>query len=233
MQSPYFVLTARRLHHSFWKWLSVAAVVGSTGACSNGTPESSDMVDGTGTSAEQASAALGVACGSPSENCPCDDDGLTVACKGPQIHVGDYTSCLPGVRVCMSGSWGACAVNTLYQNVDAVTQDYTSPCSPGTRVRWGALTIQGLTPDGSQVDVGAQTSDTLSGLDAAPSELVGAFDGDVAAPWKSIDVGAALATNGVASGQMLRITLRLVRAPQSSASPSIMSWQQASACVPE
>jgi hypothetical protein len=227
------LVTRRSLRDSFWKWLSLAAAVGSTAACSNGSPESSDMVDGTGTSSEQTSTVLGVACAAPSENCPCHDDGLTVACKGPQIHVGDYTSCLPGVRVCMSGTWGACVGKTLYQDVDAVTQDYTSPCSPGTHVRWSALTVQGLTPDGSQVDVGVQTSDTSTGLDTAASSLVGGFDGDAAAPWKSIDIGAALRTNGVASGRMLRVTLRLVRASQSAASPTIMSWQQASECVPE
>jgi hypothetical protein len=226
-------ISSRSFRESLWASMSLAAIVVSTAACGNGPAESSDLRDGVGTSSEETSASLDVGCSAPSENCPCDVEGLTVQCNGPKIHQGNYTSCLPGVRVCMGKAWGACVTRTLYQDVDALTQDYTSPCAPGTHVRWGALTLQGFTPDGSQIDIGAQTSDTLAGLDAAPSDLVGAFDGDASAPWENIDVGAALSTQGIGSGQMLRVTVRLVRASPSAASPSVMSWQQASSCVPQ
>jgi hypothetical protein len=117
--------------------------------------------------------------------------------------------------------------------VDAVTQDYTSPCAPGTHVRWGSLTIQGETPGGSEIAVAVQTANTETVLDVTPADLVGAFDGATTSSWKGIDVGAALAENGLDSGQLLRVTLRLIRASSSSPSPVVMSFQQGSQCVAE
>jgi hypothetical protein len=188
------------------------------------------MADGIGTIVEQnAAAAPGVACGTPTEGCPCSEEGATVSCSGPKIRTGNYTTCTPGTRVCYGGAWSACVSKTLYQNVDSVSQDYASPCTGNTHVQWGALKIIGYAPGDSRVDVSVQTADTAASLDSAQSQQVGAFDAQ-APTWPTIDVGAALAARGEASGLQLRVTVALVRGTQGQ-SPSA-TWQQAWQCVP-
>jgi hypothetical protein len=223
----------RRLYHSFWMLFALTAAAGTTTACSNGEANPGEMGDVTSAVSAPSSAAPIPACSTPSENCPCGDDGLTVQCTGPKIHIGNYTSCLPGVRVCMSGTWSACVGRSVYQDVDTVTQDYTSPCAPGKTVRWGALTIQGDTPGGSEIAVAVESADSTSALDAIEPSLVGGLDGASSAPWTGIDVGAALANDGLASAKLLRVTLRLIRASASSPSPVVMGFQQATTCVAE
>ncbi len=212
-------------------FLSFGLTAGATAGCESSV--SKGMSDGSGTSSDtsamETSSALATACTAPSENCPCTVEGLTAACQGPQIHVGNYTSCAPGVSVCMAGTWSACLGKTLYQDVDSVSQDYASPCAAGTHVRWGALTVQGATPDDSHIVAAVQTSNTTAGLDVTASELVAVFDGDATSAWKGVDEGAALATDGIASGKMLRVTLTLERAGAGT-SPSVMSWQVAPTC---
>jgi hypothetical protein len=222
-----------RFYHSCWMLFALAAAAGSTSACSNGQANPGAMEDETSAVSQPSSAPAASACSTPSENCPCDDDGLTVQCTGPKVHVGDYTSCIPGVRVCMSGSWGACVGRSVYQDIDSVTQDYTSPCAAGTTVRWGALSIQGDTPGDSQIAVAVQTANSEGALDAAQPVLIGGLDGASTAAWSGIDVGAALANDGLGSGKLLRVTLQLVRASSSSPSPVVMSFQQATTCVSE
>jgi hypothetical protein len=135
--------------------------------------------------------------------------------------------------VCMSGTWSACVGRTVYQDVDTVTQDYTSPCGAGQTVRWGALTIQGDTPGDSQIDVAVQSANSEAALDAGQPTLIGALDGTSTAPWSGIDVGSALANDQLGSGSLLRVTLRLVRTAPSNPSPVVMSFQQATTCVPQ
>ena len=219
--------------------LALATAATGTAACSSGSPNPGEIGDETSAvSAAPATTAAGstaaaAACAAPSENCPCADDGLTVQCTGPKIQVGDYTSCLPGVRVCMSGTWSACVGRAVYQDVDTVTQDYTSPCGAGQTVHWGALTVQGDTPGDSQIAVAVQTANSESALDEGQPTLIGALDGTSTAPWSGIDVGSALANDHLGSGNLLRVTLRLVRSAPSNPSPVVMSFQQATTCVPQ
>jgi hypothetical protein len=233
----------RSLSHSRTLMLALTAAAAGSTACSAGSPNP-DEIGGETSSASAVSAApstgasptaapAAAACSTPSENCPCTDDGLTVQCTGPKIQVGNYTSCLPGVRVCMSGTWSACVGRTVYQDVDTVTQDYTSPCGAGQTVRWGALTIQGDTPGDSQIDVAVQSANSEAALDAGQPTLIGALDGTSTAPWSGIDVGSALANDQLGSGSLLRVTLRLVRTAPSNPSPVVMSFQQATTCVPQ
>ena len=226
----------RSLSRSRILMLALTAAATCTAACSSGSPNPGEIGDETSSvsaASETGSTTAAAACATPSENCPCADDGLTVQCTGPKIQVGDYTSCLPGVRVCMSGTWSACVGRAVYQDVDTVTQDYTSPCGAGQTVHWGALTIQGDTPGGSQIDVAVQTANSQSGLDEGQPTLIGALDGSQAAPWSGIDVGSALANDHLGSGSVLRVTLRLVRTAPSNPSPVVMSFQQATTCVPQ
>jgi hypothetical protein len=216
-----------------------AAAVGTT-ACSTGSPTPGEIGDETSTtSAVSAAPSSGAAtpaaaaCATPSENCPCTDDGLTVECTGPKIKVGNYTSCLPGVRVCMSGTWSACVGRTVYQDIDTVTQDYTSPCAAGQTVHWGALSIQGDTPGDSQIAVAVQTANSQAALDEGQPTLIGALDGTSTASWNGIDVASALANDHLGSGNVLRVTLQLIRTAPSNPSPVVMSFQQATTCVPQ
>ncbi len=223
--------------------LALAATGFGTTGCSAGAANPGEIGDETsatsavsaapttGTAASAAPAAA--ACATPSENCPCADDGLTVQCTGPKIQVGNYTSCLPGVRVCMSGTWSACVGRAVYQDVDTVTQDYTSPCAAGQTVHWGALTIQGDTPGDSQIAVAVQTANSEEALDESQPTLIGGLDGSNTAAWSGIDVGSALTNDQLGSGKLLRVTLRLIRTAPSNPSPVVMSFQQATTCVPQ
>ena len=229
-------LAPRSLSRSRILLLALSAVAAATTACSNGGPNPGEIGDETSAaaavSAAPAAGTTTAACTTPSENCPCSDDGLTVQCTGPKIQVGDYTSCLPGVRVCMSGTWSACVGRTVYQDVDTVTQDYTSPCAAGQAVRWGALSIQGDTPGDSQIAVAVQTANSEAALDEGQPTLIGALDATSTASWSGIDVASALANDQLGSGNLLRVTLRLIRTAPSNPSPVVMSFQQATTCVP-
>jgi hypothetical protein len=154
-----------------------------------------------------------------------------VACKGPTIQSGNYTSCQPGVRFCTGGVWGACIGKTLYENVDSLTQDYASPCPAGTQVRWSALKLQGYAPGDSRIDVAVQTADSLSHLDTAALMRAGSFDNEAQSPWTGIDVNRVLTDSGMGSAPWLRVTVSLVRSSHNATSPSV-AWQQGSECVP-
>jgi hypothetical protein len=120
---------------------------------------------------------------------------------------------------------------TLYQNVDTVTQDFENPCGVGMNVAWNALTLQGMTPAGSRVDVGVQTADAVARLTTAPMTRVGSFDATMMTPWSNLDVGAALAASGQTSAVWLRVTISLVRGAQGAAAPSVAPPQMSTQCV--
>jgi hypothetical protein len=119
----------------------------------------------------------------------------------------------------------------LYQNVDTVTQDFESPCGVGTNVVWNALTLQGMTPAGSRVDVAVQTADTVASLTTAPMTRAGSFDATMMTPWSNLDVGAALAASGQTPDAWLRVTITLVRGAQGTAAPSVAPPQMSTQCV--
>jgi hypothetical protein len=105
--------------------LAVALSAASGSAC-GGAPESHSLQDGvTDTVAERSSTsdagarAPTTGCTTPAEGCPCGQEGATVECQGPKIHIGDYTSCLPGKRFCVDGEWTLCVAKTLYPAPDA------------------------------------------------------------------------------------------------------------------
>jgi hypothetical protein len=199
-------------------------------ACSTST-DSPKTEDGVGETQLAASVVpLGAGCATPNEGCPCDGEGMEVTCKGPEVTTGNYTTCTPGVRFCTDGSWGACVGKTLYESVDALSQEYASPCPDDGHVRWGSLTLEGNTPANSSVGVSVQTAATEAGLDQAPLTPVAAYDATAPSPWPAIDVDAALSLHGQASATWLRVTIALGKATPTSASPSV-AWQQASQCV--
>jgi len=173
-----------------------------------------------------------VACAAAAEGCPCASDGETIACPGPKIHSGNYTSCAPGHRECVANAWGPCIGNTVYQNADALTEDYASPCQPGTAVHWGAVTLHGLTPDDSRIEVRVQAAESAARLDSAPVVNAGQFEGPTGFVWTSADVGALLARSGCATMSHLRVTLVLVPASHSGSLPAVVDWRPAIACTP-
>lgn len=174
----------------------------------------------------------GPACQSPAAGCPCPSDGTSIDCLGPKVQTGNYTTCTPGLRFCTGGTWGACMGKTSYQDVDTVTQDFASPCAAGTQIQWTNLTVQGLAPVGSRVDVSVQTADAVADLQTAPLTPAASFDDTMASPWSTVDVRAALATSGQSSGSWLRVTLGLVRASANAMSPSVSPPQLAWQCAP-
>jgi hypothetical protein len=199
-------------------------------ACSMSTdsPKTEDGVGGTQLAVSVIPLVAG--CMTPNEGCPCGGEGMEVTCKGPEVTTGDYTTCTPGVRFCTDGSWGACVGKTLYESVDALSQDYASPCPDDGHVLWGSLTLEGNTPANSSVGVSVQTAATEAGLDQAPLTPVAAFDATAPSPWPAINVDAALVLHGQTSATWLRITIALGKASQTNASPSV-AWQQTSQCV--
>jgi hypothetical protein len=55
------------------------------------------------------------ACTVPDTGCACDMPGEVIDCAGPKLHIGSYTSCAPGRRVCGSdGVWGPCIGKTMH-----------------------------------------------------------------------------------------------------------------------
>jgi hypothetical protein len=232
------VRSAARVFCSVVETLLAAAVmaVGCPGC--GGGPDSRALQDGVGTSAAKSTTSDGmppaspVACAVASEGCPCPRDGETVRCAGPKIHTGNYTSCEPGSRECTQGTWGPCIGKMVYQNADTLTEDYVSPCQAGTAVKWGATTLQGLTPGDSHIDLGVQTADTVAELASAPVVHVATFDGPTNSTWTSADVDALLAASGHAPASRLRITLALVRSSPGGSPPMVVDWRQAMTCVP-
>jgi hypothetical protein len=87
-----------------------------TVACGGG-PGSERLRDGVGMSLPVAAADGGEVslppasppdnCANPEQGCPCTDLGATIACKGPVVRDGNYTTCA-GTRECVQGSWGPC-----------------------------------------------------------------------------------------------------------------------------
>jgi hypothetical protein len=108
-------------------------------------------------------------------------------------------------------------------------QDYGSECTPGTQVRWGALSIQGVTPQDSTVGVGIQTAPTESALDEGSYALVAGFDASSGFPWPAIDVGGALQALGRPSDLWLRVTVLLT--PATGGAQPMASWNQDSSCA--
>jgi hypothetical protein len=99
--------------------LSTALSAGLATAC-GGAPDSHSLQDGVTNTVSQKSAtgeptapAPGSACAVADEGCPCENEGAAMDCKGPKIHIGDYTSCLPGKRFCVDGQWSECFAKTL------------------------------------------------------------------------------------------------------------------------
>lgn len=220
--------------------LSFIVLLGPAIGCGGAGP--SDTGDGVGTislrsavssSSSSRSSAASTAtappppCSSPTDGCPCAKDGATVSCPGPKIRTGSYTTCQDGERECRGGSWSACVTVAVVQNADQVTQDFSSPCNEGTHVRWGAFTLDGLTPANSSIAVAAQTADTQADLDAAGSFGLAQFDGSSTTSWTTPDADTALG----ASKAWLRVTLTLTPATQGGESPTVADWNQASTCV--
>lgn len=194
----------------------------------NGAPSASPS---TRTEGESPAEPMQAACATPAEGCPCAHANAVTACPGPKIRTGDFTSCAPGERVCSNGVWGECLTTTVVQSADSVTQDYTSPCPSGTRVQWGALTLDGLTPSDSRIVVHIQTADSSEGLDGAPSLTLDQFRGSTNSSWTSPDAQGALAAGGSASGNYLRVTLTLSPSSQGGSTPTVAGWHEASSCV--
>ena len=152
------------------------------------------------------------------------------ACPGAKIQVGNRTICPPGVRICRGGVWGACLATDVGAGLTSQTQDYSSTCAGGTKVRWGLLTLDGQTPGNSTVGVGLQTATTSAGLDAEAYQLVAAFDASAAHPWGAIDVGAVLAALGQDPGaSFLRVTMLL--SPASDGTVPTVQFNLARACI--
>ncbi len=173
----------------------------------------------------------GAGCTPEAEGCPCTIEGATVSCPGPEVHTGNYTSCEPGERTCNGGAWGACVSMTIVQNADSITQDYASPCSDAAIVRWGAVSLDGLTPGDSFIDVRVQTAGSEAGLESAPFADVGRFEGPKNSSWTSADVQGELAAIGESSARWLRITLTLAESSKGGETPTVAGWQVASVCV--
>jgi hypothetical protein len=228
-----------------------AAILGAllsaaAGTACAGSPESPTFGDGVGTVMQNASTSTAPDAGSaptsaaPSDpaaepsaactdqGCACDQEGATVACAGPKIQSGDYTTCAPGKRMCANGAWGACVGKTLYTSSDTLTEDYSSDCGTGSSVVWGAIDLQGKTPNGATVDVLVQTAASQALLDKATMVHVTEFSGS-SSSWTSPDVGAALSAAGVTPGAWLRVTLS-VTSPNTSTPAQVTEWRQQSSC---
>ncbi len=104
------------------------------GGCSGEGPTSDGLHDGADTStavsgsaskddtaAPAASAPLPQAppaaaeCATPDQGCPCDQPGEVVACHGPVLRDGNYTTC-DGLRACVKGAWGPCIPPTFHSH---------------------------------------------------------------------------------------------------------------------
>jgi hypothetical protein len=133
--------------------------------------------------------------------------------------------------MCTNGTWGACVGKTVVQDADEVTQDYPAACASGKTVRWGALTLEGLAPGDSQIQVVVQVAGSQEGLDEAADFFLGSFGGATETSWTSADVQPMLDGAGVSSDAWLRVTLKLVQASRGGALPTLAGWQEASTCV--
>jgi hypothetical protein len=222
---------------SLGTWFAVAVSAGGAIGC-GGVPEStSDTLQGevvtvpTQNGAPDAVAPEpSLTCTAAAQGCPCPHDGETVQCYGPTIHSGNYTSCAPGRRACAGGVWGPCVGKKLYQSADTLTEDYVSPCPPGTVVRWGAIALEGLTPGDSRLEARVQAADTIARLEEAPVVRVARFDGPRNSEWTSPNVEALLASSGSATLSHLRVTIALVPSSEGSR-PTVVDWSQAIACT--
>jgi hypothetical protein len=170
-------------------------------------------------------------CASPSTGCPCAQEGAIVDCQGPHIRTGNYTSCAPGERMCSNGTWGACVGKSVVQDANEVTQDYPAGCASGKTVRWGALSLEGLTPGDSQIAVVVQAAGSQEDLDEAQAIPLGSFGGATDTSWTSVAVQPLLDSAGVSDEGWLRVTLTLVQASHGGALPTLAGWQEASVCA--
>ena len=73
-------------------------------SAANGVP--STVADAGGESHALTTAPPGT-CWDEDQGCHCMDWGATVACKGPVIRDGQFTTCT-GMRQCVRGVWGPC-----------------------------------------------------------------------------------------------------------------------------
>jgi hypothetical protein len=112
---------ARASRRALYALVPVAIMALLNGGCGGG-PDSMALNDGIGAVSEKASTTdamtpeASAPCEEVTEGCPCERDGETVQCAGPTIHTGNYTSCEPGKRTCLQGTWGPCAGKTVYKN---------------------------------------------------------------------------------------------------------------------
>jgi hypothetical protein len=164
------------------------------------------------------------------EGCACDQEGATVQCAAPKVQSGDYTTCAPGKRMCENGAWGACVGKTLYTNSDTLTEDYSSTCSAGSSVHWGAVDLQGKAPDGATIDVFVQTAASQALLATATMVHVTEFTGASSTSWTSPDVTGVLTAAGLTTSAWLRITLS-VASPDASSPAQVTEWRQETTCV--
>lgn len=108
--------------------------------------------------------------------------------------------------------------------------DFEGVCTPGEIAVWHFFDFQTHTPGDSSLDFSARTSDTLAGLDVAPSVDLAKVSGADITVWTGVDVEPQLESIGDHSRLFLRVTVLATPASDGS-QPVLEHYRQQYDCV--
>ncbi|HKQ67779.1 MAG TPA: PA14 domain-containing protein [Polyangiaceae bacterium] len=155
---------------------------------------------------------VGNACSADGGTCGSDKD----CCGYPSSH-------------CIAGLCKPPAPVSVFENA-TFSRDYEGACAKGSTPVWRFFDWKAITPSDTTIVFSAQTSDSVVGLDTAPSVVVGKAQGVTPPGWVGNDVGAALPQQ--ASKHYLRITMTFNPSSDKLSSPSLSDWRQSFSCRP-
>lgn len=160
---------------------------------------------------------------------------LASACKpaGQTCNVDADCCGSPAVK-CVGSGPKVCATVATYQPA-SFTRDFVASCITGSRPIWRAVDWQADIPSGTSISFSAQSGDTAASLLPAVPVLVASTTTTVLAPqWgasaQTVSDALASATPAVASGDVLRLTVKLDT--NGAAAPTLFAWRVLYDCMP-
>jgi hypothetical protein len=121
----------------------------------------------------------------------------------------------------------------IYYDSQTFTRDYTATCTSPQHAMWRFFDWQTVTPGDSALIFSAQTAADTTSVATASLVPLATVSGPPITNWTGVDVSQQLASASppVASGQVLRITVKFQPTSDGGQSPTLVAWRANYDCV--